>query len=142
MRGNSLNVVIGLVMMSASVTGCSVSDDSVNESEHAAELGAITNNSAFTIVIRTETAPQDKVVVTSSDGGPPRDCFGCTLAYVAGTTLNLRIPFPIDSANCIHFTGWSESGACAGQGNPCTVVLNSDLVTEAIWSPTKGCTPR
>ncbi|HEU4733492.1 MAG TPA: hypothetical protein VFT22_36615 [Kofleriaceae bacterium] len=123
------------------MAGCAVSDDSVQHSQNTAELGAITNNSAFTLFLTTEVAPQDKVDVTSSDGTPLRSCTGgCAFAYLAGSVLTLRVPFPNDKVNCIHFTGWS--GACSGQGNPCTLVLNSDLTTEAIWANTIGCQPQ
>ncbi|HET7500170.1 MAG TPA: hypothetical protein VFK02_04180 [Kofleriaceae bacterium] len=123
------------------MAGCTVAGDDVTEGQDTAALGAITSSSAFTISISTETAPQDKVTVSSSDGTPTRDCFGgCTFAYLAGATLTLRIPFPIDRTNCIQFSGWS--GACSGQGNPCVVVLNSDLSTEANWSTIIGCQPK
>jgi hypothetical protein len=140
MRIHSLSVVTALVMIGASAAGCAVSDEGVNESKTAAEL-TTTSGSAFVLTVSTETAPQDKVQVTSSDGSPTRDCFGgCSFAYLAGASLGLRVVFPTDKVNCIHFTGWS--GACAGQGNPCSLVLNSDLFAEAIWSPTIGCQPQ
>jgi len=136
MKGNSLSVMTAFVMMSAPVTGCALSDDGAKESQRAAAL-----DSAFTLNLSTETAPQDKVHVTSSDGSPPRDCFGtgCQFAYLAGSVLTLTVTFPTDRPNCIFFSGWS--GACSGQGNPCTLTLNSDLTTEALWSPIIGCDP-
>jgi hypothetical protein len=142
MKGNSLSVGIVFVMVSGLVTGCALSDEPVNESQSTAELGAIRNESAFVLTVSTETAPQDKVNVTPSDGSPGRTCFGtgCQFAFLAGVTLTLRVPFPTDKVNCIFFAGWT--GACAGQGNPCTLVLNSDLTTEAIWDPIIGCNPQ
>jgi hypothetical protein len=140
MKSNTLSVVTALVMMGASAAGCAVSDEGVNESKTAAELTS-TSGTAFVLSLSTETAPQDKVHVTSSDGSPARDCFGgCSFAYLAGSTLTLRVVFPTDRVNCIFFSGWS--GACSGQGNPCTLVLNSNLSTDAIWSPIIGCQPQ
>jgi hypothetical protein len=127
-------VVIAVMLSALANTG-------VTAGQSAAELGATTNNSAFSITISTETAPQDLLQVTSSDGTPERDCFeSCQFAYLAGSTLTLRVPFPTDQVNCIRFAGWT--GACAGQGATCTVVLNGDLVTEAVWAIIRHCSPR
>jgi hypothetical protein len=124
-------MAIALAMMSASAAGA----------EDTAELGATTNADSFVLSLTTEFAPQNKVVVTSSDGTPSRDCVGsCNFAYLAGASLSLRIPFPTDRINCVQQVRWT--GACAGQGKTCNLVLNSNLSTEAIWVPIRGCDPR
>ncbi len=140
MRGNSASVIIAFVVMSASVTGCGFSDDGLSERESAAALGAAVNASAYVLTVSTETLPQDEVIVTSSDGGPARICSGdCQFSYLAGASLTLRIPHPSDRVNCLIFRGWL--GACAGQPATCSLVLDSDLTTEAQWAPIRGCIP-
>jgi hypothetical protein len=135
----SSKMVIVIAIITASAAGCGLTDDH-NESQSAAQLTATTNTGSFVLSLSTETAPQDKVVVTSSDGTPSRDCFGaCQFAYLAGATLTLRVPFPTDTPNCIRFDGWD--GACAGQWTTCVIQLNSDLSTTALWAPIIGCDP-
>jgi hypothetical protein len=134
-------MVIALAVIAASAAGCGLTDDQTNESQSAAELTAATNTGSFVLSLSTETAPQDKVVVTSTDGTPSRDCFGgCEFAYLAGSGLTLRIPFPTDKPNCIRFDHWE--GACAGQGTTCSIPLNSDVWTAAIWVTIIGCRPQ
>jgi len=139
MKSNMLSVMTAVVMMGASVTGCALSGDELKEGQATEDL--IAPSAAFVLHLSTETAPQDQVDVTSSDGTPLRQCFGgCSFAYLAGAALTLRVPFPTDKPNCIVFNGWT--GACAGQGSTCNLVLNSDLTTEAIWAPIRGCHPQ
>jgi len=54
------------------------------------------------------------------------DCpHACTRPFAAGTTVVLTA-YPSNGA---YFTDWS--GACAGQGNPCTVTVNGDTQVTA-----------
>lgn len=142
MKKNTLSMVTALFAMGTFASGCVVSDeDKLGEDKPGAEQQQVTNANSYVINIQTEVAGQDQVVVSSSDGTPDRQCFGgCTFAYLAGSTLTLRVPFPRDNINCIMFNGWF--GACGGQWNPCTVVLNSDLSTEVNWVIIRGCSPQ
>jgi hypothetical protein len=100
-----------------------------------------TSDGAFVLSLGTETNGQNSVSVQSSDGTPTRECVGgCDFAYLAGSTLTLLVDNPTDVANCLRFSAWD--GACAGQKNPCTIVLNSDLSTNALWSRITHCIPR
>src|SRR5689334_24956002 len=84
--------VVLAVLVSALLAGGALANPGVTAGQSAAELGATTNNSAFSITISTETAPQDLVQVTSSDGTPERECVeSCQFAYLAGSTLTLRV---------------------------------------------------
>jgi hypothetical protein len=48
---------------------------------------------------------------------------------------------PQNRIDCLAFSGWS--GACAGQGATCTVVINSDLTTGAEFGTViRGCVPK
>jgi hypothetical protein len=135
MRKLSFSVAMLLAIMSGPIAGC-MSEDAATESQRASEVAATPSASAYALHIDTEFAGQDEVV--ANPGGA---CVGsCDIAYLAGTVVSLRIPFPTDKINCIHFAGWT--GACANQGNPCTLVMNSDLSTEVIWATTKGCQPQ
>lgn len=135
---SALSMVVVFAMVGASAAGCALSDD---QGQTASELTATTNASAFVLTVITETAPQDKVVVTSSDGSPPRDCFGgCNFAYLAGSTVTTRVPFPTDKPNCIRFDGWS--GDCVGSANTCSTVLDRDKTVVANWAPIIGCDPK
>jgi NOL1/NOP2/fmu family ribosome biogenesis protein len=62
--------------------------------------------------------------VASSPAGI--DCgTDCTETYLAGTSVTLTATPAAGSV----FMGWGS--ACAGQGNPCTVVLNGDVAVSA-----------
>lgn len=132
----SWQTMIAFVMAVAAVSGCALSEGEATEATDTSELAT----TAFTLHLGTEVAPQNQVVVSSSDGTPDRRCIGgCLFAYLAGAKLSLRVPFPTDRPNCVAFSGWT--GACAGQGNPCSLVLSNDLGAEAIWTPIRGCQP-
>jgi hypothetical protein len=140
MTNSVLSMVMACAVLSVSAGGCALSDESAREGQAASDLTATSGNS-FVLFLSTETAPQDKVIVTSTDGTPPRDCFGgCQFAYLAGSQLTLRIPFPTDKPNCIMFGGWS--GACVGQGSTCSIPLNGDTSTSVNWVNIRGCVPR
>lgn len=59
------------------------------------------------------------------------DCpHACTRPFAAGTSVQLTA----HPSNGGIFSGWS--GACAGQGNPCTVTVNGDTQVEADFGGT------
>jgi len=134
---------IAFAMIAAVGAGCAVSDDPDGQSQAIGELVATTNASAFTLSLTNGgVGPVDAVSVTSSDGTPIRDCDGglCNFAYLAGSRLSLSIANTTDLVNCIRFSSWS--GACTGPSTQCTLVLNSDLSTRAVWSRLRGCIPQ
>lgn len=140
MKSCSWSTAIAFAILSASAAGCGLSDEGLGSGPQEDEASAALTN-AFTITIFTETAPQNQVTVTSSDGTPLRSCVGsCEFAYLAGSALQLRVPFPQDRINCLLFGGWF--GACSGQGTTCNLTLNSNLSTEVNWVPWRGCQPQ
>ncbi len=66
--------------------------------------------------------------VTSAPAGI--DCGSdCDEPYVNGTIVTLNAT----AASGSEFIGWS--GACAGQGNPCNLTMDTDLTTAAVFEP-------
>jgi len=134
-------VVAACAGLGLAAMGC-VSNDGGASGDADSELTLEVGPGAHVLTLSTETAPQNVVDVTTNDGEPPRDCVGtdCQLAFLSGVGLTLRIPFPTDNPNCVAFNHWT--GACAGQGNPCTITLDTDKTTEAVWTRLRGCVPR
>jgi hypothetical protein len=113
-----------------------LSDDNVES--QSAEIGATPNIAAFVLTVQTD---EEQITVSSSTSAG-ETCFGgqsCNFAYLGGSSLAIRVPFTKDQVNCELFHGWS--GACAGQGSICTLVINSNLTTRATWVPLLGCRP-
>lgn len=105
------------------------------ESSRATEVDEVPNVSAFVLSVATEEQP---VTVTTSSG--TNTCPGsCNFAYIGGTSLSIHAGAQ-NLADCMRFSSWS--GACAGQGNPCTLVINSNLSTTALYSNIPGCIPK
>ncbi len=65
---------------------------------------------------------------------PPGDACAtdCTLYYGSGTQVSMTAFPDADSS----FAGWG--GACAGQGNPCVVTVDSDVTVTATFDLTDG----
>jgi hypothetical protein len=135
MRNHSVSMIVTVAMAGASMTGC-LSDGNV-ESE-SADIGATPSISAFVMTVQTDYEHID----VSSSKSSIDSCFegSCNFAYLGGSSLAIRVPFTKDQIDCELFHGWS--GACAGQGATCTLVINSNLTTRAIWVPLLGCKPR
>jgi len=133
-------VVATCALLAGSAMGC-VSEDAApgegDESGLAFEFGP----GAHVLTLSTFWTPQAVVKVTSNEGTPPRSCTGsnCQFAYLSGAGLTLRIPFPNDKPNCMHFDHWQ--GACSGTASTCTVTLDSDKSVTAVWVDTIGCDP-
>lgn len=137
MKNSTLGMIVAIAMMGASgasATGCALSDDNVES--QSTELGVTPSVAAFVLTVQT-----DEEQITVSSNISTLDCFGsCNFAYLGGSSLAVRVPFTKDKVNCELFHGWS--GACAGQGPICLLVINSNLTTSANWVPLLGCTPR
>jgi hypothetical protein len=122
-------LVLGLI--GGLSAGCALPDGDA-EGSRAAELRS---QSAFVLSVSTDENP---VSVTTSSGS--NSCpDSCQFAYIAGTSLTLHAGFQ-NLGDCLRFSGWS--GACATQGQTCTLVINSDLSTTALYSRIFGCTPQ
>ncbi|HWP00755.1 MAG TPA: S8 family serine peptidase [Methylococcus sp.] len=96
--------------------------------------GSVTLN-GDKICTATFTPPVLRTLSTSVNGngavtGPGINCPGdCTENYPDGTGVALTAT----PAGGWQFSGWG--GACAGQGNPCTLTLNSNQDVTAAFSP-------
>ncbi len=126
-----------LALIPAAAGGCVTADIDPEGSQAAevAEVGITPNVSAFVLSVGT-----DDGIVTVTGGGTTNTCgsLQCNFAYLAGTSLSLSargVP-----ADCEKFSSWS--GACSGQGNPCSLVINSNLSTTAQDSFIPGCKPQ
>ncbi|HEX3766323.1 MAG TPA: hypothetical protein VHW23_46845 [Kofleriaceae bacterium] len=109
--------------------------DGDTEGGRAAEVGAAPDVSAFVLSVATEEQP---ITVTTSSGA--NTCGGsCNFAYIGGTSLSIHAG-PRNIADCLQFSSWG--GVCAGQGNPCTVVINNNIATTALYSRISGCRPQ
>jgi hypothetical protein len=105
------------------VGGCAVTD-SDTEGSQSAELGAKPAVSAFVLTVSGENG----VEVTSSTSNAT--CNGtCNYAFIGGTPVTITALD--DITGCTIFKHWD--GACAGQGEVCSIVINSDLTTDAVF---------
>lgn len=128
---------LGLMLISmAAIGGCVAPDGSSDESKTEQASTVRPDNSAFVITVGTDENP----VRVAAAGTTTNVCSGsCSFAYIAGTTLTISTNGQ-NRIDCLAFTRWG--GACAGQGNPCTLVLNSDLSTDAEFETfIRGCIP-
>ena len=132
LRKPSFGVAVALAIMTGSAAAC-MSEDAATEGHHASEIGAGCTASAFALHIETEGR-----VILSAAGSPDDSCWGgCDKAHLAGAQVSLTAPF--DRPDCLVLSGWT--GACAGQFSPCTLTMNSDLSTQALWTFVRGCSP-
>ncbi len=132
MRLYSFSLVVALI---GGISGGCAMTDGDTESNRTAEAGAAPNVSAFVLSVTTEESP---ITVTTSTG--KNTCAdSCDFAYIGGTSLSIHAGAQ-NLADCLRFSSWD--GACAGQGNPCTLVINSDLSTTALYSIIHGCVPQ
>lgn len=78
--------------------------------------------------------------VTVTGGGTTNTCgASCNFTYLTGTSLTLTAGLQ-NLVDCLRFSSWS--GACSGQGRTCSLVLNSNLSTSAVYSSISGCVPK
>lgn len=93
--------------------------------KHHGLFGVPPTISFFTLAV-SRMGSGDGVVASSPSG---INCGAdCSERYVSGTTVSLTATPSADSA----FAGWG--GACAGQGNPCTVMMTADQSVTASFS--------
>jgi hypothetical protein len=117
---------VALVLLSAA--GCATSDG-LTGADSPVETGAVAADSAtFTL-----TVAADSGFVTVTGAGSMNTCIPhttCHLSYAAGTSLTVDTPV-IGETDCFFFSRWD--GACAGQTHSCSLILNSDLSTTAVY---------
>lgn len=133
MRLCSSSLVVALIGGLAG--GCAISDGDTEDSR-AAEVNVVPDVSAFVLHVVTEEQP---ITVTASGSTNTNTCpDSCNFAYLGGTSLSIHAGAR-NVADCLQFSSWS--GACAGHGNPCTLVINSNLSTTADYTTILGCRP-
>ncbi len=130
----SLPVALGLI--GVVLGGCALAPDEV-ETEQVAEVSAAPSLSAFVLTVKANF--QSDVSVTSSS--PCAAGATCNYAFLQGTTVTVETALE-NRIDCARFTAWT--GACAGQGPTCTLVMNSDLSTTVARYKfgIPGCVPR
>lgn len=103
------------------------------EDEEAQAVGEL---SAFVLSVHANAESDVTVNGSSCLGGTT-----CNYAFLQGATATI-ITADKNLVDCARFNGWS--GACAGQGTTCTLVINSDLATSALYKfgGIPGCRPR
>jgi len=124
-----------LVLLGSAAAGCATVDGDTEEG-HAAKVQAVAPASAFVLTV---SGLEGEDVMS-----PGRDdvCTNgrCSFAYIAGTAVAIT-PYGSNAvADCEQFSSWS--GACAGQGTTCSLVINSDLAAASHWSKILGCVPQ
>jgi len=133
MRIYSFSLVLALI--GAASGGCAMTD-SGTEGSQTAEI-VTPSVSAFVLTV---TADENRITVTSSSPTNTCPAFStCNFAYLGGTALTINTPLK-NLVDCEIFNHWD--GACAGQGNTCSVVINSDISTTAFFGPLSGCVPK
>lgn len=135
MRITSGTLVLALV---TTMAGCAVMDDAEGDrsAETAAALTPTATSQLFVTSVGSDT------VVTSADG--VNTCpmaSSCTFTYPAPIALSIDVKTIFSPANdCLRFVQWT--GACAGQGRPCSVTLaNAALLVSSTWQLRPHCTP-
>jgi hypothetical protein len=138
MRPTSLSLA-SLAAALTLATGCVAPDASRDEASESSELAAAPNASAFVLTVSSD---ENGIVVTRPDGTQDKcgDFQQCQFAYIAGVTVSVKPRTPNNTIDCVHFDHWT--GSCAGQGNPCSLTMNSDLTANAVWVVTRGCVPK
>ncbi|HEY0481717.1 MAG TPA: hypothetical protein VGD37_29570 [Kofleriaceae bacterium] len=62
----------------------------------------------------------------------------CSFSYEVGQPVTVEVTNTEDFDACVRFTGWS--GACAGQGASCNLVLGTNMSTTSRWGRITNCT--
>jgi hypothetical protein len=116
--------------------GCAATPSDIDEAQ---AVQSVTSTSAFALTISGEEEPI-KITTTNVSDTCPADS-QCQFGFIGGSTLTIKPTFTRNTVDCLQFAGWT--GACAGQGSTCTVVINSDItVGENFWTRILGCVPK
>jgi len=130
MRLFSFSLVVAL--SAGTFAGCAVEDRDPDGSQHAARIVPATS---FTLTVGSEA----ETVRVITGGGTTKGGTGSTLSFPAGTPVTINAQLQ-NLGDCLKFDSWD--GACAGQGRPCSLVVNSDLDTGAHYVAIFGCIPQ
>jgi len=119
--------------------GCAITDGNA-EPGQAVEVGAVTPNvSAFVLTV-SASAESDITVTSSAHVDTCSASASCNFAYLQGTALTIETAAQ-NLIDCRRFSGWT--GACAGQGATCNLVINSNLSTSPAYKlKVSGCVPQ
>ena len=135
MRIRTGTLVLALFMAMA---GCAVTDDSEGDRSSEATAAA---SSAPTFQLTVTSAGSDTVV---SSAGGVNTCpmtSTCSFAYAVGTALSIDVTTIFSPLNdCLRFVRWT--GACAGQGRPCSATITDrNLTVSSTWQLRPHCIP-
>lgn len=118
------------------VAGCAATPSDIDEAQ---EVQSVSIASAFTLSISGDEAAIRITTTNVTDTCPVFQ--SCQFAFVGGSTLTIKPTSTRNLVDCVQFAGWT--GACAGQGSTCTVVINSDItVGQNFWTHISGCIPK
>jgi len=125
---------LALVVSSAILGGCAVTDSDTERSQSAEVV--VTPASAFVLTVSgiegEDVASPGRLDICTNGQ--------CQFAYIGGTSLAITPDGRDATADCLRFSSWS--GACAGQGATCNLVINSNLSVRSVWTRVPGCTPQ
>jgi hypothetical protein len=137
LRTGACNLIF--VWIAAAVAGCAVA---ATNSDEGQDTQAAVVAQSFPTFVLTVSGFEAGIHVTStgiSDSCPADST--CDFPFFAGTAVSISPDFTKDTVDCLQFANWQE--ACAGQRNPCNLVINSDLsVSEKLWVRLSGCIPQ
>jgi hypothetical protein len=120
------------------MAGCAVTDDA--EGSRPAET-AVAQSSAATFQLTVTSVETDTLVSSAAGVNTCPLKSTCSFTYEAGTALAIDVKTIFSPANdCVRFARWT--GACAGQGRPCSVTItDSNLAVSSIWQLRLHCIP-
>jgi hypothetical protein len=129
MRSCSFTLIVALI--GGTLGGCAMTDGDTEDRQTAAI--AVPAVSQFVLSVATQDLP---LAITASSGIHNSCAGSCTFTYTAGTSLTI-FAGPRDVPECRQFGGWD--GPCAGQLDPCTVVINSNISVTAFYGSIPHC---
>jgi hypothetical protein len=137
MHFRSIHLAIALIGMTCG--GCAVTQDGADPAE-SADVGAVTSNVAAFVLTVHANVESDVDVTNSTSGNSCSAGTICNFAYLQGTAVTVRTAAQ-NRIDCAQFLQWT--GACAGQGATCNLVINSALTTTARYKfGIPGCVPQ
>lgn len=135
MRITSGTLVLALFMAMA---GCAGVDDADGDpsGETAAAITPTATSQLFVTSVGADTVVSSAVGVNIC---PLQS--SCTFTYPAPIALSIDVKTILSPVNdCLRFVQWT--GACAGQGRPCSITLaNAALVVSSTWQLRPHCIP-
>ncbi|HEX3764835.1 MAG TPA: hypothetical protein VHW23_39335 [Kofleriaceae bacterium] len=118
----TLRVSLAVAALGATLGGCAVTDGD-SEASQSAEV-TVKPAASFTLTV---SGGQAEEVISSTSNSVCNST--CGYVFAGGTPLTIEALE--DNTGCLIFKHWD--GACAGQGEVCSIVINSDLTTNAVY---------